>query len=212
MADPFLGHEETIEALAAQLPSYMPKDPASGNRKLLQPIADELDDLAADIELVDKAKSVQTAQTAEQLERLAVAVDLKRKTGESLEKFRARVLAEYALLTSEGTVADILGGAATILGVGQSDLGYTETHVPEPGRAQLQITDAMVNSVSLTETELAEALERLLAASYALDVLVAGSFEYMAAGDTSDPDKGYDGLDGSGNPKDTGGTYSGLLN
>jgi hypothetical protein len=66
--------------------------------------------------------------------------------------------------------------------------------------------------VSLTETELAEALERLLAASYALDVLVAGSFEYMAAGDTSDPDKGYDGLDGSGNPKDTGGTYSGLLN
>jgi len=229
MADPYLEHETTVEDLAAQLPSFMPKDPSSGNYKLLKTVADRLDALQADIVRIGQAKSVQQAQTIEELERLAVAVDLKRKTGESLEKFRARVLAEYALLTSEATVKDLLNGGALILGVSPSNLGYTETHVTEPGRAALKVTHGMVDSVSLTEQELAEALERIIAASYALDVLVEGTFTYLAetaytgpydsanggydpAKLNSDPDLGHDGLDSNGDPKDTGGTYSGLLN
>jgi hypothetical protein len=215
MSDLYLEHDTTEEDLAAQLPSFMPKDPESGNYRFLATIAERLEATRADVEAVDRAKSVQHADTTEEIERLARLVDLKPHRNESREHYRARVLAEFQLVTSEGTVADVLNATATILGASVSNIDYTEEHTTEAGTAQLKIPSSLLDGLELTESDFAAILDKLIPAGYRIDALRKGTFTYISEATYNsgghDSTKGYDGLDTNGDPKGNGGTYSGTI-
>lgn len=230
----YLDHDTIEESLAAQLPEFMPKDPESGNYKFLSTIADRIDAYNSDIESVDRAKTPQTADTIEQLEEIARLVDLKPYQDETLEHFRARVISEFQLVTSKGTVRDLMNATATILDAEVDTIRYTEEHVPETGVCQLGVPSKQMNEVKLSDSEFVKIVDQLIPSSYTVDLYKSGTFTYISTSDwintrranntgtftfisstaygnsNHDPVKGHDGLDTSGNPKDNGGTYSGI--
>ena len=223
MTDELGKHDTTIEDLASQLPAYMPKDPDSGNRRLFNPIAKEIDTTVSDKNAVDRALTAQHADTIEQLEKIGRLVNLRSHDGESLEHYRARIIAEFQLVTSKGTVRDLLNAVSTILDVPKEALGYTETHTSSAGNARVSVPQTKLKDVALTDGEFADIAERTIAASYRLDVFKAGTFTYLSESDytgsgtydstdlISNADFGHDGLDTNDNPKDNGGTYAGVL-
>jgi hypothetical protein len=224
----YLDHDTVEETLAAQLPTFFPKDPASGNYKFLSTIAERLTDLENDVKAIDRAATVQHADTRDQLEELAWLVGLQPKTGETREHFRARVIAEYQLVTCEGTVTDVLNAVSAMLGTTPEDINYTENHTSGAGDCQIGVPSSPLDAIEFTEAEFSEVVENLVPSSYRVDVLRKGTFTYLArtcysgpydsanggydpTALDSDASKGYDGLDSNGDPKGKGGTYAGLL-
>lgn len=223
--DIYFGHDETTESLSAQLPEYMPKDPESGNQKMLSTIADRLDAIKRDVDDIDRAKSVQTAFSIDQLDRLARLVGLKKLENESLEHYRARIIAEFQLVTSEATIEDLLQAASIVLQTDKKNLKYYEPTFgsTENGTLSLNFPDRALDRIEFTAGELAEILDSLIPAGYRLDAVKSGTLTYLSPADysgseeydstqlNSDPDLGHDGLDSNGDPKDNGGTYAGLI-
>lgn len=220
----YLGEHDTIEEdLASQLPAWYPKDDGSGNWKLLATIGSEIGTLNTDAKLVDQALTVQDANTIDQIERIAKLVDLPPNRDETLEHYRARVLARFQALTSEATISDALNSVATILNADVENLTYTEEHTTEPGVCQIGVPGSRLDSFQLAGAEFAEIVDDLIAGGYRVDVLQRGTFTYLSESDYTgsgsyDPadldsniTKAHDGLDTNGDPKDNGGTYAGVL-
>lgn len=210
-----MSEKATAEELASRLPVWMPKDSHSGNYRLLEPIANELDSTEGDLGAVDRALTVQTADSIEQLEELAKLVGLYHMKDESLEHFRARILAEYQLVTSNGTVADLINGIATILGIDEELVEYTEQHTTAAGNCRVSVPRRRLDQFQLTYAEFGEIVESLIPASYRIDVFQKGTFNYITPAEynanSSQAEFGYDGLDTNGDPKDSGGTYATVL-
>lgn len=208
-------HDDTTAHLAGGLPAQFPSNPSSGNYKLLQPVAEQLDENANDIDEVDAALSVQDADDIAELEELGKLVSVLPNEGETLAHYRARVLAEYNTLTSEGTIEDLLNAAAEIISVEKTDLQYENVYVGEHGAVFLGLPAQGIDNTPLSDTEIINILDRVLSASYRLEGGIIGTFTYITPEDYNagdfDASKGYDGLDANGDPKNNGGTYAGLI-
>lgn len=186
----------------------------STNEKVLDPIGQKLDEIDSLISDVDDANTVQDATSIDQLALLAALVSLEPEEGEPLNEYRTRVLIEYQLNTSQGTLTDLVEAAAEILDVDEESIRWEEPL--NVGEIRLGFPSDGLNNVALTPSEFADALTRLAAASYRIDPFTLGTFTYITptdySNDAHDPDLGYDGLDTGGNPKGNGGTYAGLIN
>jgi len=203
--------DQTTEALARGLPEYYPISEASNNYKLMQAPAEQADSLDGAIEDAEDALTVTTPDT--NLRRFGKLVGITKRDGESADHYRARVLAEFALATCEGTESDVLDGLATIIGIAPSNFELDDRSAP--GRANVSLPANALDDQALDQSELREIVERLLAASYALDVIVSGTFTYITPSayniNDHDASKAYDGLDSNDEPKDNGGTYAGVI-
>ncbi|WP_330630653.1 hypothetical protein [Halocatena halophila] len=212
-----MAEKSTNEELASRLPIWMPKDPDSGNYQLFTPLADTIDDLKSDLDDVNAATMPQTANSVEEIERLAIMVDVLPKKDESLEHYRARVISNYQLVTSEGTISDLLGGLATMLNVRENNFGYSEPHNSTSGYGSVVVTIPLpaLDQTALSGSEVASMADKLVPISYNVDILTRGTFTYINPTDYNnsnfEANKAYDGLDSNGDPKNNGGTYAGLL-
>lgn len=204
------------------LPPYFPTDPASNNFRLLDVVGRAVDRLDADIEDVENAAHVQTAETVHQLEELAKLIEIRPHAGESKEKYRTRVLAGYQLATTEGTIGDLLFNVATILNTDITNIGYKDS--TERGVAILELPAGHVNALSITSTELVEIIQNQSAAGYRIEANLRGTFTYLSTDDysggstydpadlASDATIGYDtDANDDDEPDGNGGTYAGLL-
>jgi hypothetical protein len=207
--------EDIIDDIMSNLPSYYPNSPGTGNYKLILPIAKYIDSTDDDVQTISDAIDVKNADDIETLARLGKLVNVVPYENEGLEHYRARVLAEYALSTCEGTINDVLVNAANILDVSPESINYNEPVGNEYGTVELSFPKRAINESTLTDSELSTILDRLLPASYRIDTFIPGSFEYITPteynNNNHDSTKGYDGLDANGDPKDNGGTYAGVL-
>lgn len=152
----------------------------------------------------------------DRMEALGELVDTLPNEGEQFAHYKARVLAEYAIATCEGTIEDVLETTAYIIDADTSSIIYEEPATgSENGTVEMRLPSQALDESSLSDQDVADAVERLLAASYSLTSVRLGTFTYKSLADVSannnDPSLGYDGLDGGGNPKDNGGTYAGLI-
>lgn len=149
------------------------------------------------------------------LHELGKLVQVTPQDGESVARYRSRVMAEYALVTCKGTIEDLLETAASILDVNISSLEYSEPAGGERGTVMLSMPGSALDDLDLSTGDAAGILDRLLAAGYRIEVAVSGTFTYMTPTEYEDglhdSTLGYDGLDGSGEPKDNGGTYAGVI-
>lgn len=137
------------------------------------------------------------------------------RTGEGLESYRARLLAEYSTITGKATISDLVLTAARILDVRPEAITFEEPSGTERGTAQLTFPGAALDELAFNESELANILDRTIPAGYRLEALRSGTFTYITPTDYNnnlhDASLGYDGLDGNGDPKDNGGTYAGVI-
>lgn len=202
------------QELVDELPPWMPKDESSGNFKLMDVVGRAVDRLDSDIENVDDAIHVQTANSVDEIHRVAKLVSLPPKDGESKEKYRARTIAEFQKLTSEGTIRDILTNSASILDVEPSEIEYTE--LSENGVVELTLPLDALDQVSLTSAEFVDVIEGQLAAGFRLEAILRGTFTYISVteynNNNHDASKGYTtDSDNDGTPDSGGGTYSGVI-
>lgn len=208
-------HEEVTRELARGLPEYYPSSPENDNYTLLEAIGDRLTSADEDIGEVNSATTIQDADSLDELQALGELVDTPPRDGETLEHYRARLLAEYSIVTSKATIEDLLETASEILSMNQSGLTYGEPSAGEHGTAELGVPAPRLDDLNLSNSDLVNILDRIIPAGYRLNVFQRGTFTYITPGDYNsdlhDADLGYDGLDGNGDPKDTGGTYSGVI-
>lgn len=205
---------ENGQNLVDQLPPWMPKAPRTGNFKLLDAVGRAVDRLDDDIEAVDNASTVQQAETVAQLEQLAKLVDLGPKDGESKEKYRARTIAEFQKLTSEGTIKNLLENSAEILDVNTQAIEYKPED--ENGFFTLGVPFDALQALSLTSSEFKEVIEDQAAAGFRIRAVELGTFDYITVTDYNnsnhDTNKAYTSdSDGDGSPDSGGGTYSGII-
>lgn len=209
-----------------RLPQWMPRDDDSGNYKMAHSLGLSLDDVESWVEKLESATSVYDAETVPQLREQAKLVDLEPQTDEALEKYRTRVIAEFQTSTTEGTPRDLIENTATLLDTNPSEITYERTS--ESGSVLLHIPGRAVDDLPLSDTEFIEIVNKHIAAGFRIDATRRGTFTYLpesaysgpydSANGGYDPSQlnsdatlGHDGLDTNGDPKDTGGTYAGLI-
>lgn len=213
-----LDTEETERELSRGLPDFMPRGKESGNRLLLRPAASELDDVATNIQHAEMAVQIQRAETIGQLREIGKELETLPQGSESVEHYRARLLAESQLMTSKGTISDVIGGAATVLGIEPENIDYNEpiSGSTENGTASLGVPSSALDSSDLTESEIASYVDKFASVGARIESIVLGTFTYITPNDYNaanfDATKAYDGLDTNGDPKDNGGTYAGVIN
>lgn len=195
------------------LPAWMPTDEGTGNFKLLDVVGRAIDRTEGDVRDLDHATSIQEAESIEQIEALSRILQLPQKDGEGLEKYRTRSMAEFQTLTSEGTISDMIGNAATIMNTDRSNISYQELN--ENGVVKLGLPGAALNELSITGSEFVNIISKHTAAGYRVEASIRGTFTFLTPteytnGD-SDSTLGYDKLDSNGDPTGSGGTYAGLL-
>jgi len=205
---------ESGEDIVNSLPSWMPRTTSSGNFKLLDAVGRTFDELKDQIGDADDATNVQTAQTVEQLREISRLVNLPPKSGESLEKYRLRVIGEFQNTTNEADLPSIIDNTSLLLDINKRNIEYIQG--TENGSFILKVPTNSINSVELKQSEFSEIIQNQTAAGYRVDVQLSGTFTFISSNkynnSNHDPSKGYDGLDVDGNKKDNGGTYAGVLN
>jgi len=165
---------------------------------------------------VDGTLAVDDEFAIERLAELGKLVDALPRENETYDHYRARLIVEYGKVTNQGTISGLLNTAAEMLELDSpKPLGYTEPSGNEQGTAKLDIPQRGIDNATLSGSEVATLLEKLIPISYRLDAIVVGTFTYITESDYNannhTTSKGYDGLDNNGNAKDNGGTYAGLL-
>lgn len=154
-------------------------------------------------------------EIVDRLQALAQPIDLPPEESEAVEHYRARILAEFSLTTSRGTIEDLIVTAAEILDVDESSIGFSEPSGGENGTAEISLPTAALDQYELDDQDLVSVLDRLIPAGYRLTGFRGGTFTYITPADydvdNHDASLGYDGLDGNGDPNGNGGTYAGLI-
>ena len=201
------------EFILRRLPPWMPRDPSTGNFKLLDTVGRAIDRLDDDITDLDAATAVQHAESVAQLEELARLVELPPQQNEGREKYRTRLIAEFQTMTTEGTPADVIENTATLLDIDSEKITYSK--LDENGAVSLDIPGDALDSLGLSDSEFIDIIGKHAAAGFRIEATISGTFTYLDEtkdpSTDSNPDYGYDGLDADGNPKGNGGTYAGLI-
>lgn len=207
--------EEIADELARGLPDFFPNGKGSGNYHLLEGVGDAIMCQEVDLDVVDAISSVQDARTKEELALLGELIDTPPRGSESLDVYRARLEGEYAKVTSEGTIRDLLESASQILDVSTDRIGYLEAPDTSPGVIQVGLPGNSLDEHELAESELVEIFEELITGSYEITATRSGTFTYITPSDYTSGNhttgRGYSGLDAGGDPNDTGGTYAGVI-
>lgn len=200
--------------LQRALPPWYPKDDQAGLADIMDGIGNRIDEMQADIEAVDRASTVQHADTLAQLRQHGKLVSLLPREGESKESYRSRLIAAFQLNTCEGTAEDIITIASEILNISVRRVVYEKS--TEAGAVTVSLPATAVSNLNLTTGDVATIVDSLAAAGYRVDAVASGTLEYVTETEHANTTDwtgypGYDGLDANGNPTGTGGTYSGLL-
>lgn len=200
-------------ALAKDLPEYIPSGKGSPNYKLLDVIGKTLDTTDEHLADISDAVHIQTADTTAKLFAHGDMVGVYPADNEPLSTYKTRVIAQFSLITTEGTIGDLISTVADIFNTDAENIDYSEPS--ESGVVMLGIGSRALNQLELTTGEVSSLLNQNVAASHRVELLTVGTYEPVTPSDYNfnnhDPDLGYDGLDGSGNPIGNGGTYAGSI-
>jgi flavin-binding protein dodecin len=182
------------------LPFYIPNGQGTTNKSFLDALGMALDGVAADIEAVDVANTVQTAQSIEELTKLGALVNLPPYSGEAIEHYRTRIMVWFKLASSEGTISDVMDTLVEIIpNLTRSEIGYAAG--TENGACLFSVPQAKFDQMPVSVSELSMMLNNTTAAAFRIALQYAqGTFTYRTVGGTNDPALGYNN-----------GTYSGII-
>lgn len=207
---------EAGESIAKGVPGYLPSGSDSNIGTLVDALGMEVDDLRALLDAVDAANTVQTATTVDELREHGKLVQEFPRGGESVEAYRRRLLANFQLVSSSGTIRDIMTALTTVMDADYEHIDYDTTD--ENGYAEFVVKYVYAQTLVIEPSDLNRMFERAAPAGarLALRIEEEGTFkpsnetEYNAG--SGDPAWGPDGLDVNDDPLGQGGYPSGVLN
>lgn len=166
----------------------------------------ETDDLHTAAEDVLLSAAPDTA-TGEQLNRLGRRVFVPRRTGEGDNRYRGRIKVELRKRVGGGTIGDVKEVSAALLNSTEDAIGLSEDFSNQKATFTLSIDPRTLENAGVSQSDYLEFIGEIKAAGVRVNAIQRGTFEFRAAGDVSDPAKGWDGLDYTGEAGD----WAGLL-
>lgn len=212
-------YDDLAGRMVDDLPPWFNKSRSKSNYEILKGPGNELEEVDAEIENIEKALFVQTATTIDELDMLGDMVGISPGETESIEHFRARLMAEYQVTSAQGDINSLINGVANFLFIKNTSISYSEDST-SGGTATLSVPGNATSSSNLSSSEVAKYAEKMLAPSYYLTVIESGTLEYVTPSTYNDCEgtadswsnyPGYDGTDTNGDAKGNGGTYSGVI-
>lgn len=181
---------------------------------LVEDFAAEFDQIKEARKEVAVSRYVETA-IGQQLDRIGEFVQTPRKTEESDEHYRARLIVNFKSITAGGTIDDFLEVSETILETDPSNITIEEPHSTEPARVDLKVPDYIIQQADFTIDDYAGYLREIKAAGVKLQGVQLGGFTHRSEQDFLDgvnsQELAYNELDSNGEPKDIGGDYATLF-
>lgn len=119
------------------------------------------------------------------------------------DKFRARIKASFRASTIGTTYDQFTEFVSSILNTDFERIEFLTDYVSNPAAVTVRADEQVYDNVGFTSTDIDDLLSRAVPAGHTVNVLVTGTFEVKADGDSDDADKGLtaDGIT-------TGGTLS----
>lgn len=145
-------------------------------------IDDELDDIY-------HQQHIDTA-TGGQLERIGDLVDVQRQSGESDEKLRSRIKAEFAQGTADATFDDFVEFTAAALNTSVQNITLRNDYPADPATVSVIVDANLFDNTGFTVSELAELFGGGVPAGHEVKIIERGTFRVKTDGTSSDADKG----------------------
>jgi hypothetical protein len=157
--------------------------------KLMSALVSVLDEEDKNINQIKRAHHIDTA-VDEELEQFGDLVQLDRKSGESDEKYRARLKVQYRV-GNIGTAFDQFSQfASVLLDTNISNIEFSTNFGAAPATIQVSANPAIYDSVELTRTEVADFLGQGVPAGHSVTALERGTFRLKTDAQIDDAEKG----------------------
>lgn len=161
----------------------------SNNRKLFEAFATLFNDQDTDIENIYNQQHINSA-TGDELEKFGELVNVKRKSGESDDSYRARIKAVFRASTIGTTYDQFTEFCAEILTTNIENFNFNTPYGSNPATIVVGAEESIYADVGFTNQTIADLLQRAAPAGHSVDVVIGGTFRLKSDGETDDADKG----------------------
>lgn len=141
-------------------------------------------------QFADTIRAIRIAMLAErhlphargrQLDEIGREIFVRRWDGERDSSYRARLMAEYRLLSSAGTIDDVIGGVSALLGIDRSEIEFEEPFDETIAAFTLYVESEDVEDSSVDMDYLEGYVDRIRAAGVRGRILRRGNFEFRSS-------------------------------
>lgn len=174
----------------------------SNTRKLMSALLSEADRIDGDLASIHDAQHIDTAE-GDNLEQLGKLVQIHRKSGESDDKYRARIKLKFRVGNIGTTYDEFAEFTGVMLETDARNVEFSYNFGSDPATVNVAADGDLYNSTSLTSEEIADFLEEAVPAGHAVKATEKGTFRLKSDGDTDDASKGL-----TSDSVDTGGTLA----
>jgi hypothetical protein len=191
--------DRNISEAVAEWDSAIEFAPESTMYRLVDALLAEADRIDANLEEIYEQQHVASA-TGDDLDQFGRLVDVDRETGESDDKYRARIKAAFRASTISATWDEYVEFAASVLSTDVDNLNFRTNYGGLPANVNVGAQPEVYESLDLTSEEVAELLGRGVPAGHEVTLLEGGTFRLKADGENDDASAGLtaDGIDTGG--------------
>jgi len=188
------GPETSIERMFSHIkPAFQPRDNDNW-RALVETFAEEFQELSDARQETMIAQYVETALGG-QLDRIGEFVKTPRKSGETDDEYRPRLIVEFKKITAGGTIDELIEVSAILLGTSESKIEVEEPYDVEYARVDLKVNQDLIDKAEITTSDYAGYLREIKAAGVKLKGIAQGGFTHRSEEDfnngVNDTSKSY---------------------
>lgn len=161
----------------------------SNTYKLVNALLQQADRIDDDLDRVYHSHHIDTAEGKE-LEQYGKLVNAPRKSGESDEKYRTRIKAEFAQAKTNTDFDSFVEFCSAVLNTSPQNFEFSTNYGGNPATVVVAADASLYESSDLTAAQIADIFDGGVPAGHAVSVLEKGTFRLKTDGETDDADKG----------------------
>jgi uncharacterized protein YciU (UPF0263 family) len=178
-----------ISEAASEWESSIDFSKNSNTYGLVRALLAETERIDDDIEDIYEQQHINSA-TGEELEQFGALVNVDRQTGESDDRYRARIKASFRASTMGTTYDQFAEFCSTVLNTDIQNINFRTNYEARPGIINVGTAPSVYDDLDLTNEEVRDVLGSGVPAGHEVRVLEGGTFRLKEDGQVDDPDKG----------------------
>lgn len=175
--------DEVVDVLRRIQPALRPTDDGPNTSRsdgydLIETLGQQYTDIYDDIEQLYDERLVQSA-SGSHLDRLGAKFDVERKTNETDDELRTRIIATRKASLSDGSYSDIADVAATALDVNPSQLNIRRpSDTNTAGTAEVRVSGTTISNAPLSQSTIDQLLSDAAVAGHTVDLISTDVFTF----------------------------------
>jgi len=182
-------NERNISEAEQQWDSAIDFSPRSNTYRLFDTLLSSNKRIDSDLEEIYEQTHINSA-TGDELDQFGELVDVDRKSGESDDKYRARIKGSFRASTIGTTFDQFTEFASVVLSTSIDNLNFATQYAADPGTVRVGAQEEVYNNLNISPDEAKEILGSGVPAGHEVIILEGGTFRLKEDGDTDDPSKG----------------------